>query len=137
MNFKHTRATFLWRISGVSVFVWNFTFVCTAYNNVMWCYVRVTYVWRMKRTRDVSTAYVPPSIFICGVSVLYQLCFNTYENYCLCSLVHAIRTLQLSIIRDRRRHWRNIRNLEGGISKSTYVAHTPLIREFRHVAETP
>ena len=48
------------------------------------CYVRVTYVWRMKCTRDVSTAYVLRSILICGVSVLYQLLFNTYENK-LCS----------------------------------------------------
>ena len=50
------------------------------------CYVRVTYVWRMKCTRDVSTAYVLRSILICGVSVLYQLLFNTYENRRLCSL---------------------------------------------------
>ena len=45
------------------------------------CYVRVTYVWRMKCTRDVSTAYVLRSILICGV-----LLFNTYENKRLCSL---------------------------------------------------
>ena len=50
------------------------------------CYVRVTYVWRMKCTRDVSTAYVLRSILICGVSVLYQLLFNTYENKRLFSL---------------------------------------------------
>ena len=50
------------------------------------CYVRVTYVWRMKCTRDVSTAYVLRSILICGVSVLYQLLFNIYENKRLCSL---------------------------------------------------
>ena len=50
------------------------------------CYVRVTYVWRMKCTRDVSTAYVLRSILICGVSVLYQLLFNTYENKRLCSI---------------------------------------------------
>ena len=50
------------------------------------CYVRVTYVWRMKCTRDVSTAYVLRSILICGVSVLYQLLFNTYENKRLCTL---------------------------------------------------
>ena len=50
------------------------------------CYVRVTYVWRMKCTSDVSTAYVLRSILICGVSVLYQLLFNTYENKRLCSL---------------------------------------------------
>ena len=40
----------------------------------------------MKCTRDVSTAYVLRSILICGVSVLYQLLFNTYENKRLCSL---------------------------------------------------
>ena len=39
------------------------------------CYVRVAYVWRMKRTHDVSTTYVLRSILICGVSVLYQLLF--------------------------------------------------------------
>ena len=50
------------------------------------CYVRVTYVWRMKCTRDVSTAYVLRSILICAVSVLYQLLFNTYEKKRLCSL---------------------------------------------------
>ena len=50
------------------------------------CYVRVTYVWRMKCTRDVSTAYVLRSILICGVSILYQLLFNIYENKRLCSL---------------------------------------------------
>ena len=32
----------------------------------------VTYVRRMKYTRDVSTAYVLRSILICGVSVLYH-----------------------------------------------------------------
>ena len=40
-------------------------------------YVRLTYVRCMKCTRDVSTAYVLRSILICGVSVLYQLLFNT------------------------------------------------------------
>ena len=39
------------------------------------CYVRVTYVWRMQCTRDVSTPYVLRSILICGVSVLYQFLF--------------------------------------------------------------
>ena len=39
------------------------------------CHVRVTYVWRLKRTRDVSTTYVLRSILICGVYVLYQLFF--------------------------------------------------------------
>ena len=39
------------------------------------CYVRMTYVWRMKRTRDVSTTFVLRSILICGESVLYQLLF--------------------------------------------------------------
>ena len=35
-------ATFPWRISDVSVFVWNFNFVCTAYQGIC-----ATYVWRM------------------------------------------------------------------------------------------
>ena len=47
------------------------------------CDVPATFPWRI---RDVSTAYVLRSIFICGVSVLYQLLFNTYENKRLCSL---------------------------------------------------
>ena len=32
-------ATFLWRISDVSVLVWNFSFVCTAYQGVCATYV--------------------------------------------------------------------------------------------------
>ena len=32
-------ATFLWRISDVSVLVWNFSFVCTAYQGVCAAYV--------------------------------------------------------------------------------------------------
>ena len=32
-------ATFMWRIHDVSVFVWNFTFVCTAYQGVCATYV--------------------------------------------------------------------------------------------------
>ena len=43
------------------------------------CYVRVAYVWRMKCTRDVSTAYVLRSILICGVSVLYHSLFSSPE----------------------------------------------------------
>ena len=50
------------------------------------CYVCVTYAWRMKRMRDVSTAYVARFILICGVSVLHQFRFNAYENSRLCSL---------------------------------------------------
>ena len=32
-------ATFLWRIGDVSVLVWNFSFVCTAYQGVCATYV--------------------------------------------------------------------------------------------------
>ena len=35
-------ATFPWRINDVSVFVWNFTFVCTAYQGVCVTYVLYT-----------------------------------------------------------------------------------------------
>ena len=74
------------------------------------CYVRVTYVWRMKGTRDVSTAYtlVLRSILICGVCVLYQLLFNTYENKRLCSLcswhshLTVINYQRLKMIGDSR-----------------------------------
>ena len=61
-------ATFLWRIC-----------ICMKFHFRMYgvskhmCYVRVTYVWRMKRTRDVSKAYALRSILICGVSVLCVL----------------------------------------------------------------
>ena len=64
------------------------------------CYVRVTYVWRMNCTRDVSTAYVLRSILICGVSVLYQLLFNTYENKRLCSLCSC--TSHITVINYQR-----------------------------------
>ena len=93
-------ATFPWRISDVSVFVWNFTFVHMHGVSRRMCYGRVTYVWRMQCTRDVSTAYVLRSILICDVSALYQR---------LCS--HAIRTLLLSITRGRRCQRRNLDNL--------------------------
>ena len=86
------------------------------------CYVSVTYVWRMKCTYDVSTAYVlhVRSILICGVSVLYRLLFNTYENKRLRSLC-SIRTLQLSIIRGRRCHRRNLDNLRFTTKKKPEV----------------
>ena len=65
------------------------------------CYVRVLYVWRMKCTRDESTAYVLRSILICGVSVLYQIFLITIRTNGSFHFVHAIRILQLSIIRGR------------------------------------
>ena len=66
--------------------------------NVLRTYVVcMAYVWRMECTRDVSTTYVQRSFLICGVSVLYQLLFNTFEktNGCV-HFVQAIRTLQSS-----------------------------------------
>ena len=71
--------TFLWRISDVSVFHVRMYGVSTR----RMCYVRVTYVWRMKRTCDLSTTYArytQRSILICGVSVAYPMCFNTDES---------------------------------------------------------
>ena len=64
-------ATFLWRISDVSVLVWNFSFVCTAYQGVC-----ATYVWRMKRTRDVSTTYV--LVYVPFLSAAYLFCTNCF-----------------------------------------------------------
>ena len=72
--------TFPWRISDV--FVWDFTYGVSR----RMCQVRVTYVWRMKCTRDISTACVstfyPYLRHICSVSIA----FNKYENKRLCSL---------------------------------------------------
>ena len=84
----HVRVTFLSRSRGVSVtYLYSYGIHFRMYGvSMRMCYVRVTYVWRMKCTRDVSTAYVLRSILICGVSVLCQLLFNTYENKRLCSL---------------------------------------------------
>ena len=81
----HVRVTFLLRSRGVSVtYLYSYgislSYVWRINANVL----RTTYVWRMKCTRDVSTAYVLRSILICGVSVLYRLLFNTYENKRLC-----------------------------------------------------
>ena len=84
--------TYVWRSCYVPVaYPWRICirmefYFCMYGVSMRMCYVRVTYVWRMKCTRDVSTAYVLRSILICGVSVLYQLLFNTYEKKRLCSL---------------------------------------------------
>ena len=51
--------TFLWRICDESVFLIRIFGVSRHM-----CYVRVTYVWCMKRTRDVSTTYALRSILI-------------------------------------------------------------------------
>ena len=75
------------------------------------CYVRVTYVWRMKCTRDVSTAYVLRSILICGVSVLYQLLFNTYENKRLCSLCSC--NSHIIVIKYEPPHRKKNKNTKG------------------------
>ena len=63
-------ATFPGRICDVFLFVWNFSFVCTAYQGVC-----AMYVWHMRCMCDVSTFY----------SYLRRICFvpialNTYEN---------------------------------------------------------
>ena len=39
------------------------------------CYVRVTYVWRMKCTRDVSTAYVRYVLFLSAAHLLCTINF--------------------------------------------------------------
>ena len=41
------------------------------------CYVRVTYVWRMKRTRDVSTTYV--LVYVPFLSAAYLFCTNCFD----------------------------------------------------------
>ena len=97
----HVRVTFILRCRGVSVNHPIFHFRMYGVSRRM-CYVRVTYVWRMKCTRDVSTAYVLRSILICGVSVLYQLLFNTYENKRLCSLYSCNSHITCTVINYQR-----------------------------------
>ena len=102
----HLRLTFLLRSRGVSVTYLYSYGISLSYVRRIKAYVlvRVTYgVWRMKYTCDVSTAYVLHSILICGVSVLYLLLLMSMRiNGCV-NFVHAIRTLQLSIIRGQRK----------------------------------
>ena len=106
----HVYVMFPWGISDV--FLRDFTFVCTGYQGVL-CHVRMTYVWRMKCTREVSTACVLRSIIICGVSLFCTNCFLIPVRTSGCvHFVHAIRTLQLPIIRGRRCHRRNLDNLD-------------------------
>ena len=62
------QVTYVQRTRDVSVFVWCFTFVCTAYQAVC-----ATYVCRMKRTRDVSTAYAVCSFYLNCVSFLLEI----------------------------------------------------------------
>ena len=40
---SYVTATFTWRVNDVSVFVWNFTVVCTAYQGVCATYVCCLY----------------------------------------------------------------------------------------------
>ena len=90
------RVTFLLRTRGVSVtYLYSYGISLSFVRRIKAYVLRTCDVctWRMKYTRDVSTAYVLRSILICGVSVLYQLLFNTYENKRLCSLCSCIRTL--------------------------------------------
>ena len=85
----HVRVTFLLRSRGVSVtYLYSYGISLSYVRRINANVLRTcdVCIWRMKCTRDVSTAYVLRSILICGVSVLYQLLFNTYENKRLCSL---------------------------------------------------
>ena len=76
----HVRLTFLLRSRVVSVtyqysYEISLSYVRRIKANIF--YLRMPYIWRIKCTRDVSATYVLRSIPICGVSVLYQLLFNT------------------------------------------------------------
>ena len=85
----HVRVAFLLRSRGVSVtYLYSYEFSLSYVRRINAYVLRTCDIctWRMKCTRDVSTKYVLRSILICGVSVLYQLLFNTYENKQLCSL---------------------------------------------------
>ena len=61
-------------------------------------YVHVTYVWRIKCTRDVSTAYVLRFILICGVSVLYHLFVFFFKSMRTNGCVHFVDTNRTFLI---------------------------------------
>ena len=111
----HVRVTFLLRSRGVSVtYLYSYKCHFRMYGvSRRMCYVRVTYVWCMKCTRDVSTAYVSYVLFLSAAHLLCTICFlkSMRTNGCV-HFVHAIRTLLLSIIRGRRCHRRNLDNLD-------------------------
>ena len=98
----YVRVTLLLRSRGVSVsylYSYEISLSPSMYGvSRRMCYVRVTYVWRMNCTPDVYTAYVLRSILIYGVSFLYQLLFNAYENKRLCLLCSYSN--QLSEVED-------------------------------------
>ena len=76
----HVRLTFLLRSRVVSVtyqysYEISLSYVWRIKANVLLTYA--VYMAYTKCTRDVSATYVLRSIPICGVSVLYQLLFNT------------------------------------------------------------
>ena len=111
----HIRVTFLLCSRGVSVTNLFLYGISLSYVRHIKAYVLCTcdvIVWRMKCTCDVSTAYVLRSILICGVSVLYQLLLVPMRTNGCVHFVHAICTLQLSIIRGRTCPRRNLDNLD-------------------------
>ena len=93
----NVRVTFLLRSRGVSVTYLYSYGIPPSYVRRIKAYVlqRVTYIYRMKYTRDVPTAYVLRSILICGVSVLYQMFLIPMRTNACVHFVHAIRTLLL------------------------------------------
>ena len=100
----HVRVTFLLRSRGVSVtYLYSYGISLRMFGvSRRMCYVCVTYVWRTKCKRDASVAYL-----FCANCFLIPMRTNGCVHF-----VHAIRTLQLSIIRGRRCHRRNLDNLD-------------------------
>ena len=85
-------ATFPWRIRDVSELVWNFTFVCTAYQGVC-----ATYVWRMYGLWSVRVTNIRRMYYVPLLSAAYLLCTNCFlipmrTNDCV-HFVHAVRIL--------------------------------------------
>ena len=106
----HVRVTFLLRSRGVSV-------------TYLYSYgISLSYVRRIKayvlRTRDVCmrVTYLRRMYYVPFLSASYLFCTNCFlipvrTNGCV-HFGHAIRTLQLSIIRGPRCHRRNLDNLD-------------------------
>ena len=96
----HVRVTCLLRSRGVSVTCLYSYGISLSYVRRIKAYVLRTCDVCMAYEVYISTVYVLRSILICGVSVLYQLLFNTYGNKRLCS--HCSCNSHITVINYQR-----------------------------------
>ena len=89
-------ATFPWRISDVSLFLWNFTFVCTVYQGM--CCIRVMFVWRVCVTYVLCMYYFP---FLFAVYLFCTNCF--FNNGCVHLHITVINYQRLNMPPEKSR----------------------------------